>query len=121
MSSPTALFVIDIQNDFFTNPELTIPDPKRIRTAGAAILKRARAKLDSAKSKSGAADDETEMPLRIIFVQHEEDEAEGPLVRGTEPWQLVFEPREGETIVGKTTKYVTRFLPFSFSLFENLD
>jgi len=38
-------------------------------------------------------------PLELVFVQHEElPEPEGELIRDTEPWKLVFNPREGESV-----------------------
>ena len=42
-----------------------------------------------------------------MFVQHEEPPEEGALVRGSKPWELVFEPEAGnesEILVGKTTR-----------------
>ena len=76
----TALFVIDIQNDLATDPKTRIPHAERINVAGKAILAAAR-------MQQGA-------PQIIIFVQHEEQPEDGPLVRGSDPWKLVFEPRE---------------------------
>jgi nicotinamidase-related amidase len=82
----TALFVIDIQNDLATDPETRVPHSQRIRAAGEKILATAR-------TIHAARDDKPGSPRSIIvFVQHEEKPEDGPLVRGTEPWQLVFEP-----------------------------
>ncbi|KAJ3511133.1 hypothetical protein NM208_g15460 [Fusarium decemcellulare] len=98
MASPTsALFVVDIQKDLALDPETKIPDAARIRDAGTSILAVAR----GITSGSGA-----ESPL-IVFVQHEESAKDGPLVRGTEPWELVFEPQTGnerELVVPKNTR-----------------
>jgi hypothetical protein len=30
--------------------------------------------------------------IEILFIQHEEDAASGNLVRGSEPWELVYSP-----------------------------
>ena len=76
----TALFIIDIQNDLATDPKSKIPHADRIKAAGEEIL-------SAARLQQGA-------PQIIIFVQHEEQPEDGPLVRGSEPWKLVFEPRE---------------------------
>ncbi|KAK4149141.1 Isochorismatase-like protein [Chaetomidium leptoderma] len=78
----TALFVIDIQNDLATDPETRIPHAERINTAGQKILSVARAILEAQQGQTPA----------IFFVQHEEKPEDGPLVRDSEPWKLVFEP-----------------------------
>lgn len=75
-----ALFVIDIQNDLATDLKTRIPDAERIKVAGEEIL-------SAARMQQG-------VPQIIIFVQHEERPENGALVRGSEPWKLVFEPRE---------------------------
>ena len=90
----TALFVIDIQNDLATDPTTRIPDSERITTAGRQILSAAR----------GVANPSTGTPELIIFVQHEEKPEDGPLVRGSTPWGLVFEPQPGERLVAKQTR-----------------
>ncbi|ORY18337.1 Isochorismatase-like protein [Clohesyomyces aquaticus] len=96
--SRTGLFVIDIQADMASDPSTEIPHASRIRDAATQILAKARTTIDSARAKN-------ENPgLRIVFVQHEEQPEEGPLVKGTMAWELVFKPREGEEIVGKTTR-----------------
>ncbi|KAF5682628.1 2-oxoglutarate dehydrogenase E2 component (dihydrolipoamide succinyltransferase) [Fusarium denticulatum] len=87
MSIPvSALFVIDIQKDLASDDKAEIPHAERIRDAGEQILEVAR----------GIAADPK--PI-IVFVQHEESPESGPLVKGSKPWELVFEndlnnPRE---------------------------
>ena len=102
MATRIALFVIDIQNDLATDPKTRIPTAERIRTAGNRILSTARAILDRCRAdKTGSPP-----PALIVFVQHEEEPESGPLVRGTEPWKLVFEPRDGvdeELLIFKST------------------
>ncbi|KAG7284563.1 hypothetical protein NEMBOFW57_010941 [Staphylotrichum longicolle] len=93
----TALFVIDIQNDLATDPNTRIPHSARIKAAGEKILAAARATKNIPQSG----------PSTIVFVQHEEKPESGSLVRGSEPWQLVFEPRPGastERLVAKWTR-----------------
>ncbi|KAF5541457.1 KGD2-2-oxoglutarate dehydrogenase complex E2 component [Fusarium napiforme] len=82
----SALFVIDIQKDLASDDKTEIPLAERIRNAGEQILEVAR----------GIAADPK--PI-IVFVQHEESPESGPLVKGSKPWELVFEndlnnPRE---------------------------
>lgn len=97
MATSTALFVIDIQNDLATDPKTRVPHAERIRIAGDKILATARAILRG-KSENP--------PTIIVFVQHEETPESGSLVRGSEPWKLVFEPQgDGpEILVSKTTR-----------------
>jgi nicotinamidase-related amidase len=101
MASPrSALFVIDIQNDLAGNPETQIPHTDRIRSSADKVIACARRLNDSARAK------QSPVPYLIVFVQHEEDPASGPLVRGTRPWELVFEPRPDdpdEKLVAKST------------------
>ena len=90
----TALFVIDIQNEMAGEGFSTaIPHAERIRATGAEILNRARNAVDIAHKENQSP------PLELVFVQHEElPETEGELIRDTEPWKLVFNPREGESV-----------------------
>ncbi|SPQ25590.1 b45c74e7-c052-4cff-ba0a-03b71e85ec48 [Thermothielavioides terrestris] len=100
MATATALFVIDIQNDLATDPQTRIPHAERIREAGAKILSTARAIINAQRASA------EEPPAIIVFVQHEEEPENGPLVRGSEPWKLVFEPDEAapsERLVAKWT------------------
>ncbi|KAK3900341.1 Isochorismatase-like protein [Staphylotrichum tortipilum] len=93
----TALFVIDIQNDLATDPTTRIPHADRITAAGRRILSAAR----------GVTKPSTGTPELIIFVQHEEKPEDGPLVPGSAPWGLVFEPQLGaacERLVAKQTR-----------------
>ncbi|RMJ17240.1 hypothetical protein CDV36_003049 [Fusarium kuroshium] len=96
MAPPSsALFVIDIQHDLARDPKTEIPHAARIRDAGEVILSAARG--ISRKS-----------PL-IVFVQHEEPPEEGPLVKGSEPWKLVFDSQTNnsrEILVPKTTRMI---------------
>ncbi|OAA64835.1 isochorismatase hydrolase [Cordyceps fumosorosea ARSEF 2679] len=98
----TALFVIDIQNELAGNPQTEVPSAARIRAAGERILAASRALA----GHSAAAGDQK--PALTVFVQHEESpESGGTLVRDTEPWKLVFPPRDGasdEILVAKTTQ-----------------
>jgi nicotinamidase-related amidase len=97
MATTTALFVIDIQNDLATDPKTRVPHAERIRAAGDKILATARGILQGKTENP---------PTVIVFVQHEEKPESGPLLRGSEPWKLVFEPRgDGpEILVSKTTR-----------------
>ncbi|PYI03685.1 hypothetical protein BO78DRAFT_431900 [Aspergillus sclerotiicarbonarius CBS 121057] len=101
MSSRTALFVIDIQNELAISPETRIPHSERILTASTEILKTARSIIDAHRETSRLS------PSVIVFVQHEEGPANGgTLIKGTEPWELCFQPRAGveeEIYVSKTT------------------
>lgn len=93
----TALFVIDIQKELASDPKTEIPHASRIRNVGQQILSTVRGLNSPAGRKA---------PILIIFVQHEEKPEEGTLVRGSEAWKLVFEPREGiaeEILVSKHT------------------
>lgn len=97
----SALFVVDIQRDLALDPKTRIPHAERICAAGDKILVAARDIIDSYRTK------DHESPSIIVFVQHEERPEQGSLVRDSEPWKLVFEPREGvqeEILVGKTTR-----------------
>jgi hypothetical protein len=91
--APTALFVIDIQVEL-ARASTEIPHAKRIRDSAEAILAKARAGIDTARSS------ERQPELEIIIVQHEES-PEGSLVRGSEAWELVFPPGAGERLVEK--------------------
>lgn len=97
----SALFVVDIQRDLALDPKTSIPHAERIRTAGDKILVAARDIIDSYRNTN------QESPSIIVFVQHEEKPEQGTLVRDTEPWKLVFEPREGvkeEILVAKNMR-----------------
>lgn len=97
----SALFVIDIQRELAQDPKTRIPHGDRICSTGEKILAAARdivGQYQVAQKQS---------PSVIVFVQHEEKPDEGTLVRDTEPWRLVFEPRDGipeERLVAKTTR-----------------
>ncbi|KAM0193811.1 hypothetical protein ACHAPQ_010827 [Fusarium lateritium] len=92
MTTPrSALFVIDIQKDLASDPKTQIPHAERICRAGVDILSSVRAI-------------ETNPKPVIVFVQHEESPESGPLVKGSDPWKLVFEndPSEAsERLVSK--------------------
>ena len=97
----SALFVIDIQRELAHDPETRVPHADRICSAGEKILSAARGIIDQYRET------QKQSPSVIIFVQHEEKPDDGTLVRDTEPWRLVFEPREGveeERLVAKTTR-----------------
>ncbi|KAJ9131734.1 hypothetical protein NKR23_g11594 [Pleurostoma richardsiae] len=101
MSPGSALFVIDIQNDLARDPNTQIPHAARVVAAGEQIVSAARAAI---KSQHLWTEDSLSS---ILFVQHEEKPEEGPLVRGTAPWELVFQPQAGadnEMLVHKTTR-----------------
>lgn len=94
--SRSALFVIDIQGELAVDPKTRIPHAERIKTAGDRILAAARAIVDSFRDKGDQS------PSIIVFVQHEDE----TMVRGSDPWRLVFDPRDGvqeEILVAKTT------------------
>lgn len=97
----SALFVIDIQRELAQDPKTRIPLAAKVCTAGEKILAASRAIIDAYRAKAA------ESPSIIVFVQHEEKPEDGTLVKDTEPWKLVFEPREGveeEILVAKTTR-----------------
>lgn len=97
--SRSALFVIDIQHFLAGDPKTSVPHADELKAAGDEILSTARAIMDGYRSKNELS------PLTIVFVQHEAPASEGSLVRGTEPWKLVFNPREGvseEILLPKT-------------------
>lgn len=103
----SALFVIDIQRELAHDPKTQIPHADRIRSAGEKILSAARDIIDQYRTA------QKQSPSVIVFVQHEEKPDQGTLVRDTEPWKLVFEPRDGvqeERLVAKTTR---QYLPWS--------
>ncbi|KAK4442607.1 Isochorismatase-like protein [Podospora aff. communis PSN243] len=102
MTNPTALFVIDIQNDNATDPATRVRTADRVKDAGNRILRSARLALDTYRDTKTTA-----LPILIIFVQHEDLPGKGTLLRDTEAWKLVFEPRPGveeEILVQKTTR-----------------
>ncbi|KAL7656761.1 hypothetical protein ACMYSQ_005834 [Aspergillus niger] len=93
----TAIFVIDIQNHLAVDTTSRVPQADRVIKASEEILQTARSITDSNGNSSS--------PL-IVFIQHEESPNDGALVKGTEPWELVFHPRadaEGEILVAKKT------------------
>lgn len=97
----SALFVIDVQHESAGDPATRIPHHERIRAAGAEVLSAARHIIDAYRDR------DRESPSIVVFVQHEEPAGEGTLVRDSEAWRLVFEPREGvkeEVLVAKTTR-----------------
>lgn len=87
--SRSALFVVDIQHELALDPKTRIPHAERICSAGEKILTSARGIIDSYRVAG------QQSPSIIAIVQHEEEPEGGTLVRGTEPWKLVFEPRDG--------------------------
>jgi hypothetical protein len=101
MVNPTALFVIDIQNENATDPATRVRAADRVKGAGKNILRCARLALDTYRETRTTA-----LPILIIFVQHEDLPGTGTLLKDTEAWNLVFEPRPGveeEILVQKTT------------------
>ncbi len=96
-----ALFVIDIQNELAADASTKIPHAERIKLAGNAILNTVRGIIDDARRSHELP------PFVIVVVQHEEPPEEGTLVRNTDPWKVVFEPRQDvddEWLVAKTTR-----------------
>ena len=108
-TTPTALFIIDIQKDLAANLKTQIPHAERVKKAATQILASARQVIAKDTNKSDI----------IVFVQHEETPESGPLVRGSEPWKLVFEPDEAglalgrEVLVYKTTSEFLGLLSLS--------
>ena len=91
---------MDIQKELAADPRTRIPHADRIKTSGEVILRAARSVIDS------CGDNKSKLPSIIIFVQHEESPEDGSLVRGSQPWELVFSPRahvDDEVLVAKTT------------------
>lgn len=111
----TALFVIDIQNELAGHPQTEVPGAVRIRAAGSQILRISRALADAAAA-TATPPDQQQKPALTVFVQHEgSPKSGGTLVRGAEPWKLVFPPREDaadEILIAKTTRTC---LPLSLS------
>lgn len=108
----TALFVIDIQNDLAADPATQIPHAERVKAVGDQILYAARTALEAQNAGPG-------IPNMIVFVQHEEKPESGPLVRGSEPWKLVFEPRpdaKEERLVSKWTRTFNQIQSVIFEL-----
>ena len=99
--SRTALFVIDIQHGLALDPKTAIPHASRVIDSSTAILNKARAHIDSARAGGQIPD------LELIVVQHEETPDRGTLQRGSQAWELVFPPRDGnenERLVGKDVR-----------------
>lgn len=99
--SRSALFVIDIQRELAQDPKTRMQHAERVCSAGENIIEAARKIIDSYRNKN------QQSPSIIVFVQHEEIAVEGTLVRDTEPWKLVFEPRDSvseEILVSKTAR-----------------
>lgn len=97
MNSKTALFIIDVQNALAYTPASRVPHAERLTTVLQEVLSTARS-LPAPKNS-------TETPI-IVFVQHSQPPEDGALVKGTEPWQLVFKPDQSnpnEMLVHKTT------------------
>ncbi|KAG5743242.1 hypothetical protein H9Q70_014049 [Fusarium xylarioides] len=90
-----------VKKDLASDDKTEIPHAERIRDAGEQILEVAR----------GIAADPK--PI-IVFVQHEESPESGPLVKGSKPWELVFEndpynPRE--VLVSKNQRDIFKSNP----------
>ena len=103
--SRTALLIIDIQHDLASDPATRIPHAARLLDAAGKVIASTRRQLDSLRTTSNSQPASPSRPL-LVFVQHAEDPASGPLVEGSEAWALVFRPREGdgdEVLVGKRT------------------
>jgi hypothetical protein len=83
--APTALFVVDIQRGLLDIPKTKIPHAERIRKVATIILAKARSSIDGSRNIG------EEPRLSIVVIQHEEGTESG-----TEPWELVFPPREGD-------------------------
>lgn len=97
----TALFCIDIQHHLALDPTTLIPHAPRVLAASTAILAHARTRIDAARASGETPD------LEIIVVQHDETPEKGPLQKGSEAWEVVFPPREGdecERLVGKDVR-----------------
>lgn len=99
--SRSALFVVDIQHELAKDPKTKIPHAERVCSAGDKILATARNIIDSYRDSAQPS------PSMIVFVQHDEKPEDGTLVKGSEAWKLVYEPRPGvdeEILVAKTTR-----------------
>jgi len=108
MADRSALFVIDVQNSLATDAKTRIPDAENLNAAVGKVLASARSVVDSYRSKG------EQSPAVIVIVQHEESPESGDLVRGTEPWGVVFPPRDGvaeERLVAKTDGTPQLLLP----------
>jgi hypothetical protein len=90
--------VIDIQHALALDSKTAIPHAARVIDSSTAILNNARSHIDSARARGKSSD------LEIIVVQHEETPDRGNLQRGSQAWELLFPPRDGdknERFVGK--------------------
>lgn len=99
--SRTALFVIDIQHALALDPKTAIPHASRVIDSSTTILNKARSHIDSARASGKSPD------LEIVIVQHEETPDRGNLQRGSQAWELVFPPRDGdedERLMGKNVR-----------------
>jgi nicotinamidase-related amidase len=98
--SRIALFVIDIQVELAQDPKTEIPHARRIREAGELILSKARSIIDTARANRQHPN------LEIVIVQHEEKAEDGTLVRGSQPWKVIFPPREGDDVERLVSKNI---------------
>lgn len=81
------------------DPETSVQHAAELNVAASTILSTVRRIIDEFRQKKELS------PFLIVFVQHEESPSQGSLVRDTEPWKLVYEPREDvdeEILVHKT-------------------
>ncbi|RAL10667.1 Isochorismatase hydrolase [Aspergillus homomorphus CBS 101889] len=100
MAPRKALFVIDIQKGIAVDSQTRVPHADRVIASAEGTLKAVRSVIDSYREKDQPS------PWVIYFIQHEETPERGPLLRGSEPWELVFSPRvdvEEEVVVAKKT------------------
>ncbi|RAH69761.1 Isochorismatase hydrolase [Aspergillus aculeatinus CBS 121060] len=100
MAPRKALFVIDIQKELAVDPTTRVPHADRVIASAEGTLNAIRSVIDSCREKNQPS------PWAIYFIQHEESSASGTLLRGSEPWELVFTPRvdvEEELVVAKKT------------------
>lgn len=85
-----ALFVIDVQKGLIEGPD-AVPDALEVRQAISDILKSIREHNDLAQLNN-----ESSQRMRIIFVQHNDQDPDDPLHKGKPTWELMFNPREDD-------------------------
>ncbi|KAH8646100.1 Isochorismatase-like protein [Xylariales sp. PMI_506] len=98
-----ALFLIDVQNELAADASSKVPRADELLSALSSILAAARGIIDVNRRE----DQPKASPFILVIVQHEEKPEDGNLVRDTDPWRLVFEPRldvNEEWLVSKTTR-----------------
>ncbi len=96
----TAVFVMDLQSAAVANLLSLIPHGDEVYQAAGVVVSAARSAATMQSKRNYVP------PVVVVFVQHEETEIEGPLVRGSSDWMLTITPRDRpgrEFVVNKST------------------